>query len=161
MNRLIFFLLFFLIQTSLSQDFTNPQSSFPLTDTFIHNQETDSTVIKVRIWGEVVKPGVYIIPKASTLLDVIAIAGGPKDTANLKKVSILFSKMPLSNNYDKTINLYSLLITGQNEKIPQIKNNTTIVIEKSSKQKFMNSLTTTTKILNIISVFLIIYYYLR
>jgi len=158
--RLIF-LLFILIQTSLSQDLLNPIKEFKEINTTVKELEIDSTLIKVRIWGEIINPGVYIIPKSSSLLDIIAIAGGPKEKANLNNVCIISSTTSQIAGEYKTVNLFSMLKTGKIDKIPKIQNNTIIILEKSGKQKFLKGLTLTSKILNVISIFLFIYYYLK
>lgn len=43
------------------------------------------TLIRVSILGEVKKPGIYYINETDEFLDVLALAGGPTDDANLKK----------------------------------------------------------------------------
>lgn len=45
-------------------------------------------VIKVSVSGEVANPGTYEIPRGSGLIDAVAAAGGPKNTAQLQRISV-------------------------------------------------------------------------
>lgn len=44
----------------------------------------------VYIFGQVVQPGVFNLDKNMDLLDALVLAGGPTETANLKKVKLFF-----------------------------------------------------------------------
>lgn len=45
--------------------------------------------IKVRVWGEVTVPGLYIVGDGADLLEVISLAGGPTQDADLGDVRIV------------------------------------------------------------------------
>jgi len=47
--------------------------------------------IKVRVWGEVTVPGLYIVGDGADLLEVISLAGGPTQDADLGDVRIVRS----------------------------------------------------------------------
>lgn len=47
--------------------------------------------IKVQLWGYVKYPGYYIIPSRSSINDLISLAGGPLEAANLDDTRILRS----------------------------------------------------------------------
>lgn len=51
-------------------------------------RDDDKLDIAVHIWGEVQKPGEYIVPDGTNALELISIAGGPTDFSNLSKVVI-------------------------------------------------------------------------
>lgn len=60
---------------------------------FIRDPQVSMTVkemraIEVKVLGEVVRPGIYKIRPGSTLMDGIAIAGGPARRAELRNVGI-------------------------------------------------------------------------
>ncbi len=54
---------------------------------FSFPQETGS--IKVAIWGEVKKPGVYYLSGVPDILELISQAGGPTVDANLSSVTLI------------------------------------------------------------------------
>lgn len=68
--------------------------------------------IRVRIVGEVKKPGELEVPPASSISGAIAIAGGPTDKANLKKVA--FVRLAEDGRVEKQLlNLKDLADTNQ------------------------------------------------
>lgn len=48
----------------------------------------DAINIKVQVWGYVQFPGQYIVPSASTVNDLLALAGGPTQDANIEDLRI-------------------------------------------------------------------------
>jgi len=68
--------------------------------------------IRVRVVGEVKKPGELDVPPTSSLSGAIAIAGGPTDKANLKKVT--FVRLAENGRVEKqTLNLNDLTDSDQ------------------------------------------------
>ena len=51
--------------------------------------EQDQLKIFVYIWGQVRKPGMYIVPDDTDLLTVLSLAGGPTENAKLKTIRIV------------------------------------------------------------------------
>ena len=45
-------------------------------------------LITVHIWGEVIKPGEYLVPDDTDLLELISKAGGPTEYSDLKNIKI-------------------------------------------------------------------------
>lgn len=70
--------------------------------------------IEVFILGEVKKPGSYVVSPVSSILEILALAGGPGDRGSLRKIRIIKRKDGSSREYD----LYPLFISG--EKPPDI-----------------------------------------
>jgi hypothetical protein len=52
--------------------------------------------IIVHIWGEVNKPGQYLVPDGTTVLELISLAGGPNEYSNLSNVRL--TREYLDNN---------------------------------------------------------------
>lgn len=48
----------------------------------------ESLQIRVHIWGEVSKPGEYLVPDRTNILELISKAGGPTEFARLSNVTI-------------------------------------------------------------------------
>lgn len=68
--------------------------------------------IRVRVVGEVKKPGELEVPPTSSISGAIAIAGGPTDKANLKKVA--FVRLAADGRVEKQLlNLKDLADTNQ------------------------------------------------
>lgn len=51
--------------------------------------EQDQLKIYTYIWGQVQKPGLYIVPDDTNLLTLISLAGGPTENAKLKAIRIV------------------------------------------------------------------------
>lgn len=45
--------------------------------------------IKVRVWGELNVPGLYIVPDGTDLVEVLSLAGGPTEDAKLSHVRVV------------------------------------------------------------------------
>jgi hypothetical protein len=52
----------------------------------------DQVNIEVNVWGYVKLPGKYIIPKGTTMLDLISYAGGPTVDSKLKEIRLFRPK---------------------------------------------------------------------
>jgi polysaccharide export outer membrane protein len=73
---------------------------------------TDSKSQKVNVLGMVSKPGVYLLTSSTTILDVIAMAGGFKDFAKQKSIYVL---RPAPDGTQKRIPFnYKDVIQGKN-----------------------------------------------
>lgn len=85
-------------------------------------------LIKVNVWGEVLKPGIVEVPDNTDLLSLISMAGGPTDNAKLNKVKIVRN---FSRNRTITVNVKDYIQNGKNEVIPLIKPGDTVIIPKN------------------------------
>ena len=86
------------ITSQLQKFIKNPQVSIEL---------IDSSKMQVTISGEVKSPGVYSVPSGAQLMDVITMAGGYSQTADLSKVAINHK-----GNTSTTIDLSKFLLAG-------------------------------------------------
>lgn len=50
--------------------------------------EDQKLQIVVHIWGEINRPGQYIVPDGTDVRDLISIAGGPNEYSNLKDIKV-------------------------------------------------------------------------
>lgn len=62
--------------------------------------------IKVRVWGEVMVPGLYIVGDGTDLLEVISLAGGPTQDADLGDVRIVRATGEEARVIDVDVNDY-------------------------------------------------------
>ncbi len=83
-NRILIFILI-LIVTGLYSDLLS-QDILKKDDYIIG--EDGKLQFTVHIWGEVIRPGEYIVPDKTDILELISKAGGPTEYSNLNDVSI-------------------------------------------------------------------------
>jgi len=90
-------------------------------------------LMKVNVWGEVNKPGIYEVPDQTDLVSLVSAAGGPTDAAKLSKVKLV------RNHFQKKqvikVDLKKYMEDGNYTDIPKIYPGDTVVIPKS---KFSN-----------------------
>ncbi len=83
---------------------------------------------EVYILGEVKQPGGYGIDKKTTPADILAMAGGPTDRADLKKVKIIHKA---DSNTVEVINLDDYLETNTGEQVLYLQDGDIIQIEET------------------------------
>ena len=86
-------------------------------------------LIKVNVWGEVLKPGIVEVPDNTNLLSLISMAGGPTENAKLSKVKIVRN---FSENRTFTVNVKDCVRDGKAEQIPLIKPGDTVIVPRNS-----------------------------
>jgi len=59
----------------------------------------------VHIWGEVARPGEYLVPDKTDILELISKAGGPTEFSNLKNVSITIWLLRFTDKDIKSANI--------------------------------------------------------
>ncbi|MBD3224940.1 MAG: hypothetical protein GF313_09430 [Caldithrix sp.] len=91
----------------------------------------DILLVNVNLWGHVQRPGIYSIPSAYTLIDLISSAGGPLKTARLNDVRIV-----RKNQQVITIDIEEFLKTGNNELLPVLQPGDTIIVSGSIQDIF-------------------------
>jgi NADH:ubiquinone oxidoreductase subunit F (NADH-binding) len=84
------------------------------------------SLIKVKLVGEVQKPGVHIVPTKTTFSSLLSYAGGPTDKANIKKI-ILKRK---TKKGIRNINLNFEQYMQSNKKDVTLKSNDLIYVTK-------------------------------
>lgn len=89
--------------------------------------DAERLMIKTYIWGQVSRPGLYIVPDDTDLLALVSLAGGPKEEAKLSKVRII---RPTKDGDEKIIwvDLREYIETGDEDLIPIMKPNDTVVV---------------------------------
>ena len=78
---MLFGLLSFLLSTPLASQEVGQQSGYILGD-------EEGLQMKVHVWGEVSKPGEYLVPYNTNVLELISKAGGPTVYSNLSKIRL-------------------------------------------------------------------------
>lgn len=106
------------------------------------------------IWGQVQKPGLYVVPDDTDLLTLLSSAGGPTEDAKLTKVRII---RPTEDG-EKVIwvNLKKYMETGDQELIPQMKPGDTVIVSGSIFYAFTRAADFLSKVASVISVYILI-----
>jgi polysaccharide biosynthesis/export protein len=107
-------------------------TSDPLEQRLVARSTLSPNTIKVKVIGEVLKPGEVEVRPDSSIADAVAIAGGPTDKANLKKVR--FARLA-SNG---TVQQQELNIKGLKDD-QQVQNGDVVVIPKQAIDKVFDT----------------------
>lgn len=95
---------------------------------------TNELLIRVNIWGRVLRPGQYFIPSTTDLITLISVAGGPEPRSRLDNVRIV------RNTEDGAeiivVNIKKFLKTGDKRLIPNLEPEDTIILSGSTWQLF-------------------------
>ena len=115
---------------------------------------TEQLKIKTYIWGQVKKPGLYIVPDNTDLLTLISSAGGPTENAKLSKIRIIRT----TEEGEKVIwiNIKKYLETGDPDLIPVLKPGDTVVVSGSTYYAFTKAVDWLAQIAIILSVYVAI-----
>ena len=98
---------------------------------------TNELLIRVNIWGRVLRPGQYFIPSTTDLITLISVAGGPEKRSRLDNVRIVRNR---ENNPEVIIvNIKKFLKTGDKRLIPNLEPEDTIVLSGSTWQLFADA----------------------
>ncbi len=88
--------------------------------------ETEQLKIKTYIWGQVRKPGLYIVPDNTDLLTLISLAGGPTEDAKLTKIKII--RPTTKGKKVILVNLKKYMENGDKKLVPVLQPGDTVVI---------------------------------
>ena len=91
----------------------------------------DILLVNVNLWGHVQRPGIYSIPSAYTLIDLISSAGGPSKTARLSDVRIVRKNQEVIE-----VDIEQFLKTGKVELLPLLQPGDTIIVSGSVQDIF-------------------------
>jgi len=86
----------------------------------------DVLLINVNLWGHVQRPGIYSIPSAYGLIDLISSAGGPAETARLSDIRII-----RKNQQVVKVDVEKYIKTGNSDLLPPLQPGDTIIVSGS------------------------------
>ncbi len=89
--------------------------------------------IKVQVWGQVTKPGMYQVPKSMDVIGLISLAGGPREDANLSAVKIVRTT-PAPDVFK--VDIANYICTASSESAPVLEAGDTIVVPENLHHKF-------------------------
>jgi hypothetical protein len=117
-------------------------------------EDQEQLKINAYIWGEVEKPGLYLVPDNTDILTLLALAGGPSDDARLQDIRIVRSYGTQEETI--TIDLESYLNTGDKDYNFTLKPGDTVIVRGTFYRKFKDFVTFMSEIGIILSVYLAI-----
>jgi len=112
--------------------------SNPAYQYFLAPGTDNQLLMKINVWGEVLRPGVIEVPDRTDLLSALSLAGGPVDGAKLSKIKIIRGFNGSGNSWD--VNLKKVVQEGQLEKVPVLQPGDTVVVPKSGFRVFSKGL---------------------
>ena len=63
--------------------------------------------IRIAVTGEVERPGIYVVPSLASVIQVLAVAGGPTDVGSLRRIRLVGGESV------RTLDLYADLVFGE------------------------------------------------
>ena len=114
--------------------------------------DRDQILININVWGYVMKPGQYLVPRQTDLVALISFAGGPREGADLSDVMIVRGGTQNKKNHHVgrngtngkapilKIDVENNLKTGQLHKIPVLQAGDTVMITETGGSKFQKVL---------------------
>jgi len=120
----------------------------------------DQLLIKVNIWGFVAKPGQYLVPSDTDLIALISFAGGPRDGAKLGNIKLIRAKR-YGDEKEKIVdvNVKQFIETGNENIIPRLQPDDTIIISGSTWFHINSFLGFVTKIATLLQIYWWIVFY--
>jgi len=105
------------------------------------NMSAKFGTIAIKVWGEVVAPGIYDVPVGYDLLGVLSTAGGPVNTAKLTNVKVIRGyRLDKDDPIVVYVDLDKYIETGDESLIPEIREGDTIMVPPKFGKNFMTNL---------------------
>ncbi len=132
----------------------------------------EKLMIRVHVWGEVAKPGQYLVPDGTNVLELISQAGGPTPFSNLKNICLTRNMVHDSQEaktaskqakipYGKQIiriNLKSYLNSKNSNSLPLLKPGDVVMVKQNTWYKWQAIIKVISQVAIIIQVW---YWYSR
>ncbi len=114
---------------------------------------TELLKIKTYVWGQVRRPGLFIVPDDTDLLTLISSAGGPTENANMTKIRII---RQVEGEEEKVIwvNLQEYIDKGDYTLIPRLQPGDTVIVSGSAYYAFTKAVAWISQIAVILSVYI-------
>ena len=95
----------------------------------------DELQFYVHIWGQVNKPGLYLVSDGTDVVALVSLAGGPTEGAQLNKVSLVRSAPGTKRAI--AVDLREFTRSGDSSKIPVLEPGDTVVVPSTFWQRFI------------------------
>lgn len=98
--------------------------------------QANELLIRVNVWGRVLRPGQYYVPATTDLITLVSAAGGPVPRSRLTDVKIVRAGTQGEPNQVLEVNVKKFLKTGDKRLIPDLKPDDTVIVSGSTWQLF-------------------------
>lgn len=96
--------------------------------------------IPIKVWGEVVNPGIYNVPIGYDLLGILSFAGGPINSAKLTNVKVIRGhRLTKDESIVVYVDLDKYIETGDESLIPEIRAGDTIMVPPKFGKNFVTN----------------------
>lgn len=92
--------------------------------------QANELLIRVNVWGRVLRPGQYFVPATTDLITLLSAAGGPESRSRLSDVRVVRAKGGEEAEVIE-VNVRRFLKTGDKRLIPDLKPEDTVVVHGS------------------------------
>ena len=117
-----------------------------------------SIKIRVNLWGEVARPGIYTIPTDMSLVTLVSSAGGPSEYAKLKEVKVIRTNPESGNSRVIEVNMENYLKRADTQSTRfALRPNDTVYIPSSFRRYFSETLGIAGSIASILATFALLY----
>jgi len=116
--------------------------------------QANELLMRVNVWGRVLRPGQYFVPATTDLVTLISAAGGPVARARLSDVRVV-RPTTTGENQIIEVNLKKYLKTGDKRLIPSLKPEDTVIVNGSVWQLVAD----VAQIVSGVAVVATVYYY--
>lgn len=100
----------------------------------------ETLLMKVDLWGEVGRPGVYTIPINTSIISLISSAGGPTDYAKLREVKIVRAYPENGEPEIITVSIEQFMNTADATELPSLEPGDVIYIPENFRKYFSTSM---------------------
>lgn len=103
--------------------------------------ESTDIRMEVNLWGEVARPGTYVIPSDMGIIGLISSASGPSEYAKLKHVRVIRGYPEDSENpYIIEVDVKQYMETGKTSNLPSLKPGDTVYVPGNMRKNLSSSL---------------------
>ena len=117
--------------------------------------DADQLKILTYIWGQVERPGLYIVPDNTDVLTLMSLAGGPTVDAKLKSIRIVRNS-PSDEEQIIEVDIKKYIATGDYSLIPTLMPGDTVIVSGTSFYAFSRIVTFLSQVAITLSVYLTI-----
>jgi len=108
----------------------------------------------INVWGHVENPGRILIKEGTDIATLLALTGGPKKGANMRKVRVYHEFKNQDGSHMELINFKQFIDTGDRSDFISIQPNDTFIIKQTNWSYFIQEIATINTLMSLVSVYL-------
>ena len=152
---------FFMLYAQSSIDIFDMESSTKNSGSLINQElnngyiigENDEIMIKINVWGEVKRTGMFTVPSDTDLVSMISFVGGPMENANLGSIKIVRTALEQGEEAIIYVNMEDFLQTGNYDLLPDLKPGDTIIVPGNVMSYFSDFINIVAKLALIVNIY--------